>query len=408
MQPGWVSTLTRAGRRVIALDDRGHGQSDQALRSGRLSHRPDGGGRRALMDHLAHRRAPTSWATRWARGSRPSSRVEHPERVRSAILGGLGKPAGRRRRPAGVASPRRWKRRRSPTSPIRRAACSAPSPTRPSRIAGRSPPASAARARRCRASRSARSHVPVLIAVGTKDDVAGSPEELAAMIPDAHGARHPEPRSHARGRRQGVQGGRRCNSSRSGHDDRHESSPSPRRSPVRPATARGRCLRRRRQTVRRCCCCTAAARPGMPGARPPQIIVELGRTAYAVDQRGHGDSEWVEDGAYDFPAFAADARALADTLAQQHGVRPVAVGASLGGIGSMLAAGGVEQAPKQHGVLGAGAGRHHAAGRSSTASPRSTASCASTPTRASPRSRRRPTRSPPTCRTGRGRAPTRA
>jgi pimeloyl-ACP methyl ester carboxylesterase len=77
-----------------------------------------------------------------------------------------------------------------------------------------------------------------------------------------------------------------------------------------------------------------------------QIIVGLGRTAYAVDQRGHGDSEWVDDGAYDFPAFAADAKTLADTLAQKHGARPVAVGASLGGIGSMLAAGGVEGAPK--------------------------------------------------------------
>ena len=27
----------------------------------------------------------------------------------------------------------------------------------------------------------------------------------------------------------------------------------------------------------------------------------MGRVAYAVDQRGHGDSEWVADGAYSFP-----------------------------------------------------------------------------------------------------------
>src|SRR5258708_14160450 len=27
VQPGWVSTLTRDGRRVVALDNRGHGQS---------------------------------------------------------------------------------------------------------------------------------------------------------------------------------------------------------------------------------------------------------------------------------------------------------------------------------------------------------------------------------------------
>jgi pimeloyl-ACP methyl ester carboxylesterase len=69
------------------------------------------------------------------------------------------------------------------------------------------------------------------------------------------------------------------------------------------------------------------------------VIAKLGRTAYAVDQRGHGDSEWVADGAYTFPDFAEDARKLADTLEEQTGQRPVAVGASLGGIASMLAEG---------------------------------------------------------------------
>ena len=39
----------------------------------------------------------------------------------------------------------------------------------------------------------------------------------------------------------------------------------------------------------------------------------------AADLRGHGDSEWVKDGAYTFPDFAADARALADTLAKRSG-----------------------------------------------------------------------------------------
>jgi pimeloyl-ACP methyl ester carboxylesterase len=70
-----------------------------------------------------------------------------------------------------------------------------------------------------------------------------------------------------------------------------------------------------------------------------ELIAQLGRTAYAVDQRGHGDSEWVADGAYSFPDFAADVRVLADTLAQRCGERPVAVGASLGGIAAMLAEG---------------------------------------------------------------------
>jgi pimeloyl-ACP methyl ester carboxylesterase len=78
------------------------------------------------------------------------------------------------------------------------------------------------------------------------------------------------------------------------------------------------------------------------------VVVELGCVAYAVDQRGHGDSEWVPDGVYDFPAFAADARAVADVLAARSGVRPAAVGASLGGIAALLAEGGSQQPPKEH------------------------------------------------------------
>ena len=79
-----------------------------------------------------------------------------------------------------------------------------------------------------------------------------------------------------------------------------------------------------------------------------EVIAKLGRVAYAVDQRGHGDSEWVADGAYSFPDFAADARTLADTLTERTGTRPVAVGASLGGIASMLAEGGAGKPANGH------------------------------------------------------------
>ena len=67
------------------------------------------------------------------------------------------------------------------------------------------------------------------------------------------------------------------------------------------------------------------------------LIARMGRVAYAVDQRGHGDSEWVMDGAYQYDDFAADARVLADTLAERSGVRPAVVGASLGGMAALLA-----------------------------------------------------------------------
>jgi pimeloyl-ACP methyl ester carboxylesterase len=75
-----------------------------------------------------------------------------------------------------------------------------------------------------------------------------------------------------------------------------------------------------------------------------QEIVRAGMTAYAIDQRGHGDSEWIEDGAYSFFDFAADAAALAATLAQRSGSPPIVIGASLGGISSLLAQGQAQEA----------------------------------------------------------------
>ena len=73
--------------------------------------------------------------------------------------------------------------------------------------------------------------------------------------------------------------------------------------------------------------------------RTAEDIARAGDTAYAVDLRGHGDSEWVASGDYAFTDFAADARALADTLASRSGKRPRVIGASLGGIAALLAEG---------------------------------------------------------------------
>jgi pimeloyl-ACP methyl ester carboxylesterase len=67
-------------------------------------------------------------------------------------------------------------------------------------------------------------------------------------------------------------------------------------------------------------------------------IARAGMTAYALDQRGHGDSDWVADGAYRFFDFAADIRVVTEKLCAGAG-RPVVVGASLGGISALLAYG---------------------------------------------------------------------
>jgi pimeloyl-ACP methyl ester carboxylesterase len=74
--------------------------------------------------------------------------------------------------------------------------------------------------------------------------------------------------------------------------------------------------------------------------------VELARAgwiAFAVDQRGHGDSEWVADGSYAFGDFAADVTVVAAELRRRTGAPPVVIGASLGGIASLLASGEAAQ-----------------------------------------------------------------
>jgi len=73
--------------------------------------------------------------------------------------------------------------------------------------------------------------------------------------------------------------------------------------------------------------------------RTADRIAQAGMTAYAVDQRGHGDSEWIADGAYGFDDFAADAAVLARALSERTHRLPVVVGASLGGIAALLATG---------------------------------------------------------------------
>jgi pimeloyl-ACP methyl ester carboxylesterase len=90
--------------------------------------------------------------------------------------------------------------------------------------------------------------------------------------------------------------------------------------------------------------------------RPPAILLhgggqtrhawkrtaaELGRHGYfalSVDLRGHGDSGWSPDGDYPMDRFATDVR----TLATQFARKPVLIGASLGGIASLIAEGEAE------------------------------------------------------------------
>jgi len=84
----WVETLTRAGRRVIGLDNRGHGRSEKP-------HDPAAYGPHLvedvvnLLDHLDLERVDY---VGYSMGSQIGLRllVAHPERARRAVTGGIG------------------------------------------------------------------------------------------------------------------------------------------------------------------------------------------------------------------------------------------------------------------------------------------------------------------------------
>src|SRR6476659_8419413 len=87
--PTWVSELKRAGRRVIALDNRGHGESAKLYDSAQYEIAIMASDTIALMDHLA---IPQADIMGYSLGSRITALLarSEPQRLRSAILGGIG------------------------------------------------------------------------------------------------------------------------------------------------------------------------------------------------------------------------------------------------------------------------------------------------------------------------------
>lgn len=76
-------------------------------------------------------------------------------------------------------------------------------------------------------------------------------------------------------------------------------------------------------------------------ATAARALAEDGFDAIALDMRGHGDSDWSADNRYTLDAFANDLRDVIATL----DAPPLVVGASLGGLASMLAMGEGPAAP---------------------------------------------------------------
>src|SRR6476660_3362979 len=87
--PTWVSDLKKDGRRVIALDNRGHGDSAKLYDSADYEIAIMASDVIALLDHLGIERADIMG---YSLGSRMTAILarEQPQRLRSAILGGIG------------------------------------------------------------------------------------------------------------------------------------------------------------------------------------------------------------------------------------------------------------------------------------------------------------------------------
>jgi pimeloyl-ACP methyl ester carboxylesterase len=85
----WVRTLRQAGRRVIAIDNRGHGKSEKLYDPAVYGAPTMAEDARRLLDHLGIERADVMG---YSMGARIAAflTLRHPSRVRSVVLAGLG------------------------------------------------------------------------------------------------------------------------------------------------------------------------------------------------------------------------------------------------------------------------------------------------------------------------------
>lgn len=179
--PGWVETLTKAGRRVIALDNRGHGGSQKLYDPAAYHTTLMAEDARALLDHLGIARTVVLG---YSMGSRITAFLaqRHPDRVSAAIMGGLGiKLIDGVGLPETIAEALEARTLEEVTDPQGRMFRAFAMQTQSDRKAL----AACIRGSRnlMTAEEAASIRCPALIAVGTKDAIAGPPEPLAAIIP---------------------------------------------------------------------------------------------------------------------------------------------------------------------------------------------------------------------------------
>ena len=182
INPRWVDTLSKAGRRVIAFDNRGHGQSEKLYDP--AGYHSDVMARDAanLLDRLSIARADVMGYSMGARIGCFLALAE-ARRVRSLVLGGLGahliEGVGL---PVGIAEAMEAPSLEGLPDPMQRMFRAFADQNHSDRRAL----AACIRGSRQTLDEAEVSRIAcsVLVAVGTRDEIAGDPHRLAAMFPD--------------------------------------------------------------------------------------------------------------------------------------------------------------------------------------------------------------------------------
>ena len=185
VQPGWITTLTRDNRRVIALDNRGHGKSTKLYDP--ADYHTDLMARDvvALIEHLGLGRTDIMG---YSMGGRISAVVtaRHGRHNRSVILGGIGTNLMEGAGLAGdVAGALEAPSIHDVTDPLGKSFRLFAEQTK-SDLKALAACLRGSRGPALTREEVAAIGVPALVAAGTRDDLVGSPHDLAALIPGAH------------------------------------------------------------------------------------------------------------------------------------------------------------------------------------------------------------------------------
>ncbi len=193
--PHWLKTLNGAGRRVIAFDNRGHGRSEKLYRPQDYDLSLMAGDALNLLDHLGIAKADVIGYSLGARIAAVFA-LAYPERAGAFIFGGIGEklietPGLGEAIAQALEAPSAAVLEMGLGKAFRTFAETTKSDLRAL--------AACARGARRQFSKAdlAQIAAPVLVAVGSKDDIAGDPLPLAALFPAGEALAIPD-RDHNR------------------------------------------------------------------------------------------------------------------------------------------------------------------------------------------------------------------